>query len=207
MIESEVYRSSNPFRSSNIRPGANSFVFNSHVVVDDLFRELCRNRQGQIVGPHGSGKSTLMLNVVRCASAAGFRVAQYILDARHRVRQGPTDQMLLGVDRALAEIDLLAIDGFEQLSRRERSLTVKKCRSRGKHLLITSHRDLGLADIYRTKVDLKIARCVVAEICDRELVPPPSDAQLEQLLRQHRGNLRETLFALYDEYRSLELRP
>lgn len=203
MIEPDVYRSSNPFRSSNIRPGANAFVFADETTVDELFRQLCRNRQGEIVGPHGSGKSTLMIYVVRYAESEGWHVAHHILDARNRWQRGNALEMLEEVDRALPEIDLVAVDGFEQLSRWQRSAIVRKCRAHRKYLLITSHHDMGLADIYRTRVNLDIAYRVVAEICGREQIPStPSSAHLSELLSCYRGNLRETLFALYDEYQA-----
>lgn len=204
MIEPvDVYRSRNPFRSANIRPGANAFVFSGESSVDQVFQKLMRQRHCQIVGPHGSGKSTLMVAVIDFVKRQRWNVHQLTLDARGTAIRGNIQRLLTAAHRATPTVDLVTVDGFEELSRWQRSALLRKCKLLDKHLLVTSHRDMGLADVFRTNVDLNVASRVVAAICDREHVPAkPNSAQLAELLGRYDGNLRETLFALYDEYQS-----
>lgn len=205
----DIYRGSNPFRSANVRPGANSFVFSHEGSVEQLFHELDHHRQAQIAGPHGTGKSTLMLSLMRLAASRGRAVAHHALGGNmtERMRAGRIserkrgDEVVGAIQREVSNVDFVAVDGFEQLSRSQRASIVRQCLENQTRLLITTHRDMGMPTLYRTRVDFDIARRVVAEICEREgAAKLPDAAHLAQLLRRHGGNLREMLFALYDEF-------
>jgi hypothetical protein len=51
----------NPFSTRHVRPGAIAYQFPPGKSADRLVQRLGENNwQGQIVGPHGSGKSALM---------------------------------------------------------------------------------------------------------------------------------------------------
>jgi len=110
-----------------------------------------------------------------------------------------TRQLLLPPVESLDENTQLIIDGFEQLSWWSRRSVKQVCRSRGAGLLVTAHQDLGLPTLLRTEPSLELAQAVVARLL------PPGDETLrpEDISRAFEatgGNLRETLFGLYDVY-------
>lgn len=50
----------NPFSTTFIRPGAIPFLFPNDQTIQDVVRQLAATDWwGQIIGPHGTGKSTL----------------------------------------------------------------------------------------------------------------------------------------------------
>src|SRR5205809_770947 len=71
----QVGMSSNPFATRFIRPGAIPFLFldgNSAAAIVERLK--ANNWRGQIMGEHGSGKSTLVATLVPVLKAAGREV-------------------------------------------------------------------------------------------------------------------------------------
>jgi hypothetical protein len=148
--------------------------------------------RGQIVGPHGTGKSTLLAALVPALEAAGRRVRFVTLhegDRRLSFSRADWNQ--------LSDRCVLILDGYEQLGRLARWSVDLRCRRRGCGLLITTHRDLGLPLLFTTN-----SRLALAIELARELLPPGEqtiqDADIEAAWRERGGNLREMLFDLYD---------
>ena len=57
--------SSNPFSTRRVRPGAIAYCFPEGVDVETLLARLHENGwRGEIVGPHGSGKSALLATLM-----------------------------------------------------------------------------------------------------------------------------------------------
>jgi hypothetical protein len=184
---------SNPFSTRFIRPGAIPFVFPESESVQSLIELLAANRwYGQINGPHGSGKSTLLATLIPALTAAGRRAVHIVLhQGEHRLPR--IERSTLGADTQLI------IDGYEQLSWWARQRLKSMCQRHGAGLLVTTHSDMGLPLIFQTQPSRQLAQKIV------EMILPAGSARLsaDDLHRAFEatgGNLRETLFRLYDVY-------
>jgi len=93
----------------------------------------------------------------------------------------------------------LVIDGYEQLSwwsRRRMKSLCRRCRA---GLIVTAHTDVGLPTIYRTEPSVQLAGAVVAQLLgDGKSLVTASD--IAAAYDATGGNMRETLFRLYDVY-------
>lgn len=183
----------NPFCTRFVRPGAIPYRF---LPERDLIRLLDRFKQigrtGQIVGPHGGGKSTLLAALVRRWEENGERVTVFELhDGQRRL---PT--RLVGLLRD-APTTLIAVDGYEQLNWCARTALRRFCRRNRIGLVVTSHRSIGIPDLARCAPSLELVRQLV-----RDLLPDGSPQigwnSVRRAFHRHAGNVREVLFELYD---------
>ncbi len=184
---------SNPFSTRFIRPGALDYVFPAGECVGSLVARLNHNRwRGQIIGPHGSGKSTLLAALEPALGAAG-RVC-WTARLRDAQRTMPS-----GWARAasLARANQIVVDGFEQLSTWNRWRVRLCCRRRGCGLLVTAHRNVGLPGLFETTADVRTAQAIVGRLLAADSVRLTPEVVAEQF-RVAGGDLRETLFRLYD---------
>lgn len=94
----------------------------------------------------------------------------------------------------------IVVDGGEQLGWLRRTWLKWHCRRRGAGLLVTAHRDFGLPQLWRTETTTELAQRVVARLLGESNAGWIGGEQVERLFAEHRGNLREVLFALYDLY-------
>ena len=187
--------SENPFNTRHVRPGVITFVFppgdNADALVDRLRQAgWC----GEIVGEHGSGKSTLLATLTPAIERAGRRVVVVALHDRQR-RPPPGVWSDAGLDCAA----VLIVDGYEQLNRWSR-LTLKRfCRRRGTGLVVTAHDSVGFPPLYQTIATASLVERIVGQLmCGREGLL--TSEEVSECMSRHGGNLRETLFDLYDIY-------
>ncbi len=213
---------SNPFSTRFVRPGAIPYCFDPAESrpfdVDESNRQLDRlwtrfeesGSLGQIVGPHGSGKSTLLASLLMRWATAGKTVRHFVLHDRQRrlpVRIGRLDRE--------KPVDLIVVDGFEQLGALERLRLKRFCRRREIGLLVTTHRSIGLPELFRTSTSPELVRTLVAELFDRVSAgeatgqsgldqegPLFTPEQVDSCYTRHDRNVRETFFALYDLFES-----
>lgn len=143
-----------------------------------------------IVGPHGRGKTTLLVDLSPHLQARGFRIRTITLHIGDRRLTREQREILF---RDLVPTDLLCVDGAEQLGRW--AWLGLKIRSRAAAgLLITSHR----AGLLPTLLDCETSPELLAGIV-RELVGPEADGmQIAELFARHGGNVREALREMYD---------
>ncbi len=210
----------NPFCTRHIRPGAIPFLFPPGEDADVLVERLRQNHwRGEIVGPHGSGKSALLATLIPAIERAGRSVVRVELhDGQRRL---PIDLVKKG-DRHLAATvfcgicdcllgasplffggarfgpdTVLIVDGYEQLSQWRRFLLSRRCRRHDVGLLVTAHASVHLPSLYRTAATPELAGRIVGQLTGGR---PPllSPAELAACLTRHGGNLREMLFDLYD---------
>jgi len=195
----------NPFSASRIGPAKGGFLFPPGQSVEGLVDRLgAAAWRGQIVGPHGSGKSTLLAALLAALGRAGRRsLAVALHDHQRRL---PRD--FLAAARS-GRFDLLAVDGYEQLGRWHRFLLGRLCRPRRGQLgrcrlglVVTCHRPVGLPELFRTAVDPPLAWRVAGRL--QEGFPPLVTFQdVADRLAAHHGDLRGTLFDLYDLFARL----
>ena len=193
----------NPFSTRNIRPGAVDFLFPPGESAARLVDRLRASHWlGQIVGPHGSGKSTLLAALGPAFEAAG----RVVLTVQPRNQESSGGSPRVDAAGLIGRVKLgpdtqLVIDGYEQLSWWTRKRTEAKCRRRGAGLLVTTHQDLSLPTIFTTQPTLALAQQVVHRLLgDGDRAITTSDVQ--EAWDKAGGNLRETLFKLYDVYQS-----
>ena len=191
-MEVKILDSTNPFSVQRVRPGAISFLFPQTMDATALVWRLAQQRWwGQIVGGHGSGKSTLLSVLESKLESEGRQIVRFTL--QRGVRR------LDYSDGIWTESTQVIIDGFEQLSRWNRYRIRMLCRARKCGLLVTSHRSIGLPELYHTHVTLSCAQKIV----ERLQLPETSiitGTDVESAFTKHGGNMRETLFSLYDLY-------
>ncbi len=185
----------NPFSTRYTRPGSLAFRFADGSSLEQLVARL--NQQGgwgQIIGPHGSGKSTLLATL--CDSLKSqWRVARFSLVSQQRRLPANWQPMLHQRD-----VDLVVVDGMEQLGMWSRKRLIQHCRRQGTGLLVTTHRKLGLPVLYQVQPSLKVTQEIVRELLVGQGDKCPSQADVCQLYQRLGPNVRELLFALYDWY-------
>ncbi len=184
---------SNPFSTRFIRPGAIPFVFPEGQSAQSLVEMLAGNRWiGQIIGPHGSGKSTLLATLIPALTAAGRQV--------HHIALHQGEHRLPRIDRAaLNSTTQLIIDGYEQLSWWPKRRVKSMCQRNGAGLLITAHADVGLPTLFQTQPSQQLAQTIVAKIVPADSTRVTAN-DIQLAFEATGGNLRETLFRLYDVY-------
>jgi hypothetical protein len=187
--------SENPFCTRRVRPGAIPFLFPAGQDVATLLQGLQENGWwGEIVGPHGSGKSALLATLIPQIELAGQRTVLVELhDGQRRL------SIDLNRDSRLRPPMVLIVDGYEQLSRWQRFLLKRHCRRRGLGLVVTTHASVGFPELYRTAPTPELAERIVGQLMAGSS-PPCTASELAASFARHHGNVRETLFDLYDLY-------
>jgi len=185
----------NPFATRWVAPGALPFVFPSGsgvmLLVDALRKEDWR---GAIVGPHGCGKSTLLATMVPLLGELAWDVEQVVLREGERV----LPHRALDGKRGDAK-RMVVVDGWEQLRPWTRRRVARRCRRAGWGLLVTCHMPTNIPSLLEIEPDLATAQAIVAKLTDGRKATVPFEL-LAASFHQHRGNLREVLFELYDWY-------
>lgn len=185
----------NPFCTRRIRPGAMPFLFSVGQNAEALVERLQQNGWwGQIVGPHGSGKSALLATLIPSLELAGRHAVLVELHDGQRC-------VPLNLDRECRACvaSVIIVDGYEQLSRWNRWLLKRLCRRRGWGLLVTAHTSVGLPPLYQTAATPELVEKIVGSLMAGQALPLPA-SELAEFLACHDGNLRETLFHLYDVF-------
>lgn len=188
---------SNPFANCRTRPGAIPFQFPPGQDAAQLVGQLARlGWRAAIVGPHGTGKSTLLAALTPAIVGAGRNVRSFALhDGQRRL---PAEFLA-----NLPERDGIAIvDGYEQLNFWSRWRLDRRCRATGCGLLVTAHRPTALPLLFRTSVDADLAERIVEQLLASRSDGDPAIAGdvVRCACSKHRGNLREMFFDLYDAF-------
>jgi energy-coupling factor transporter ATP-binding protein EcfA2 len=183
----------NPFATRWIRPGVIPFRFPPGLDAARLVERLAEiGWRGAIIGPHGSGKTTLLESLLPALQRAGRRVVRTCLhDDQRRLPSALVDSLPWRRDT------VVVVDGYEQLNWWNRRRLDRLCVRSGCGLLVTSHGTTRLAELLRTEVSLELAQRIVARLlADRDCPITSDDVRRALVVRS--GNLRETLFDLYD---------
>ncbi|MEX0792326.1 MAG: hypothetical protein WD045_04285 [Pirellulaceae bacterium] len=184
---------SNPFSTRFIRPGAIPYQFTAGESAAQLAQKLADQAwRGCILGPHGTGKSSLLLALEPEITRQGKRPHHVTLGASSSGPWWPSVPWSCDT--------LLIIDGYEQLSFFGRAMLRWRCWQSSTGLLVTSHKPVGLPLLTQTEATWVLAQELVTQLWDSpdEL---PWEA-IESLWRQHPGDMREFLFGMYHLYQS-----
>lgn len=197
---------SNPFSTRCVRPGAVPFLYPDELVPETLMGRLMGlEGRGAIVGPHGCGKTTLLLDLARRIEQSGQAVHRVMIDA------GSFDFAQVRNEIAgNSPHSWVALDGFDQLSGRERSWVIRYTRKSSLRLLVTAHSPCRLPTLVRLTPCVISFERVVSHLCadlkerDAEVFAKwmdrwTGDAK-QRLFQEHHGDIREALFSLYDDW-------
>lgn len=184
--------SPNPFSTRFTQPTAAPFLFADASQLERLRKSLLQHPCSAIVGPHGSGKSTLLSTLIDS-------LADQLTPHWFRLHADRPNRLDLSGQAEWSERDQIVVDGYEQLSWWGRRRLRRVVRRRGARLVVTSHDEPpGFEVIFRTRSQLQTARRVVARLLkDDWTIIRPEDVEAAF---QRRGEIRETLFDLYDLY-------
>ncbi len=175
-----------------------------------------------IVGPHGTGKSTLLEHLVPKLGVIVYRYAigkdvEPISNSDRREFDDndlvkivwlrlrglwPSVELVRSTKKLWARKDtLLVIDGYEQLPRLVRGYVLSATRRFSRGLLITSHRPTALSTLYETQSSASLVHELLNRLLPEDL-PRRNEylelERLEQLLFKHDRNVREVFMELYD---------
>lgn len=184
---------SNPFSTRFIRPGALAYIFPAGASASGLAQQFIQQGCcGQIIGPHGSGKSTLLAALTQALTELGRPVRLIALHQGQR-------RLPALAHLALPPRAVLIIDGYEQLSWWSQRRVQADCRRHEFGLLVTAHRDAGLPTLYRVEPSAAVTQAVVRRLLG-DTTGNITAARVAAEFDAADGNIRETLFRLYDLY-------
>lgn len=191
-------RGTNPFATSCVRPGALQYACESPEEFEHLLTRIEAGREHQIVGPHGTGKSTLIHSLRDALAARGWQCASRRIHPGRKPEDDSFFPKLAAIDDSPPR-GALFVDGFEQLSWWSRRRWRSAARRIGWTLIVTCHQDLGLPTLVHVRPSLATVQGVV----DRLQAGYPQriqPADVASQWREHQPNVRELLFGLYDLY-------
>lgn len=191
---------SNPFSTRFTRPGAIPFRFDNQEherIIVETFAE--SNFIAQIVGPHGSGKTTLV-RVLEPHLKTWFGKIKYVTIRKFGKRLIVESKFAVFSDNESSKPHLLVVDGIESLTGLNRWLMKTWCKRNKTGLLATVHRP---GNGFPTIATLRPNSSTFLAICD--WLQHPSKHKLDhetclQAFKIANGNFREAFMTLYDQY-------
>ena len=184
----------NPFSTRHVRPGAIGYLFPPGTTAESLLARLEGNSwRGQIVGPHGSGKSALLATLIRAVEGSARQV--HLVELHDGQRRMPHD---FWQTDSITPNTLVVVDGYEQLGFFSRLRLRRFCLKRALGLLVTAHLSAGFPDLFRTAPDIATTVRLVEQLVDRD--SPISADEIRERFSTHKGDIREVFFDLYDVY-------
>lgn len=189
-------RFDNPFATCWTRVGALPWQDTLTTRIDNACEQLQSNAwRGQIVGPHGSGKSCLL-------NAIGERLRE--LDT-------PTHKqpIRLQIDRETPPTNgspeaIYLIEGFERLKPRFQRKVLQRLSRSACGYVVTTHACVGSwRERLAVVADLKPSAALLGELFTQLTTCCPTRVTLDdaqESFLHHRGNLREVWFDLYAQH-------
>jgi hypothetical protein len=180
----------NPFRMQRIE--------RLHYRFDDdgwrrLFVRFGANHwRGVLVGPHGSGKTTLREEIEARLRADGWEVRSLVLGDGCAITWNGLQSWMAGAGSRT----LLSVDGLDRIG----AMTWWRLRHAARDvggILATSHRAGRLPLLHRHTTSVALLADLIRELVG-EAYPEIDERRCGALFRRHRGDLRACLRALYD---------
>jgi len=167
-----------------------------HCTLAELVERLIEQRgRGAIVGPHGSGKTTLMEDLAGHLQSRGARVHLLRLSAERRTL--PRESIRRLSDRLDAD-DAVLCDGAEQLTWPSWWWWLKRRVRTAGMFVVTTHRPGCLPTLLETRTTPELLESIIRRLLAHPNEPLPFD--VAELFERHAGNVRDALRELYDRY-------
>jgi hypothetical protein len=180
----------NPFRTDRVLRVR--YRMRGETLEDLLGRLRKLDYRGAIVGPKGTGKTTLLEDLEPALAALDFEIIRLRLDDRtRRFSRGFLNRFF----SELSKRNVILFDGAEQMSRLEwRRFKLRSKRAGG--LVITSHRPGMLPTLRECATSAELLHDIIAELLGTESTTIRDTAA--RLHGKHNGNLREALRDMYE---------
>jgi hypothetical protein len=204
----------NPFCTRFVRPGAIEYVFAPAAAAgqptgpESIADQLLPLRRGLILGPHGSGKSTLvrtLLPQLRCRFTAVDVVQTHASPSRTWQARAVHARRLARATRdcqtKLPRGGLLVVDGLEQLHWLDRRRLIRAAARSNQWLLGTGHQPLGgFHTIFQTVVTAELLLGLTESLLQQtpSRVARPVRAELQRRDLCQVSDVRGLWFDLYD---------
>lgn len=144
------------------------------------------------MGPHGTGKTTLLEQLEPLLAERGFVPRRFVL----RGESAPGEkQRVLAEVRSMKAPDFLLLDGAEQLTTKQ-WLPINDAAKACAGCVITLHRASRLPVVFSSEPSPQLLDALVYELCGAWL--PPGESEV--MFARQRGNIRECLRELYDRW-------
>ena len=141
------------------------------------------NYRAAIIGPHGSGKTTLMEALEKRLRDRGETLVNFFLNDE-------TPKLPEPLPATVDQNTIILLDGAEQLGPIAWRRFLRRIRQ-ARGLIITAHRTGRLPLLLKTESSpALLQRCI-------DVLDPTSSVSAEKLYKRHRGNLREALIECY----------
>lgn len=192
-------RPENPFGTRYTRPGTLPFLAGSDGAAIDaarLAREAIGRRRSAIVGPHGTGKTTLLTQMRPYLDADAGRCRSITL------RSGEVSTELWRTLSTVPSSGMLIVDGYEQMGSVEQLRLIVTAWRRRVRMLVTAHRPPRLfAVVARTGTSRQTARLLAAMLLEefpahREIMLRGFDEHWDDA----EGNIRQLWATLYEQF-------
>ena len=208
----------NPFSTKFTRPGSLPYLFKDPDHIGHILNKLEKNQfLGQIVGPHGSGKTTLARHLSGLFDDQ-FKVARF-LTIRTPTKPFQNLEMVEQTEGGVREIDELTnqmfieqvssinplrtiyfVDGWGQVESYHRRIFVENCKNNRFGLVVTVHRKRSqLPVICEVQSDFEIFTRIVRHL-QRNSIIELNGGLVREAYVAAAGNFREAFMQLYDDY-------
>ena len=201
----------NPFATRYTKPGAIPYMFADGESCSRIVHDFERSGlQGQIVGRHGSGKSTLLYAVAKQLAHRSYNVRHLRIQPKAKGRSlaakhvfATNGQSTVSTCDSKNTRRVYLIDGFEQLNRIHRLLTIRWIAAQNSGVIVTTHRNTGLPTLFETRDHFGSFRRVVdwLQVGSGKSMPLELISDCYSTAKQ---NTREALFCLFDRYAEME---
>jgi hypothetical protein len=181
----------NPFATCHLE--RIPFRFPAGVDWNSLLKRLEElNWCASFVGGHGTGKTTLVDQLIPHLTERGFEPVVFRLQTESGMKE---KDRLADKLREVRKPGFILLDGAEQLSTRQ-WLPIRAAASEAAGFIVTVHRTSRLPVAVELETSAKLLESLVGHLTGGKL----PDDEAEALFHRHRGNLRDCLRELYDRW-------